>query len=127
MKVWKPKGKKSSAASDSKLALAAHHAQALEKITEEVMEPISEAVSREKKMSLLAPISMNKRKPANFHASDYGLTEAEGRQAKALMGLLGEKSEGVMLVQTSATAPATYNGWCSSLYAAATATWTPSK
>jgi len=124
MKVWKPKSKKSSA--DNQLALAAHHAQALEKITEEVIEPISEAVAREKKMSLLAPVGM-RHMPANFKASDYGLTEAEGRQAKALMGFVGEKSEGVMLLQTSVTAPATYNAWCSNLYAAATATWTPTK
>jgi len=131
MKVWKPKkkdDKKNSA--DSKLALAASHAKALEKITEEVMEPIEEAKERQKKMSLLAPIPI-KHQPANFRASDYGLTDAEGRQAKAIMGLLGEQKDGIALIQTSVIAevlaPKNYNAWCSNLYAAATATWTPEK
>lgn len=125
MKIWKPKKKADKTSADSKLALAAHHAQALEKITEEVIEPIAEAKARSAKMSLLAPLA-KKHSPSNFNPADYGLTAAEGRQAKALMPLLGE--HGAALLQTgSSVAPTSYNAWCTNLYAAATATWTPQK
>jgi hypothetical protein len=131
MKVWKPKKhdeKKGSA--DSKLALAAHHAQALAKVTEEVMEPIAEATAKitakAKTMSLLAPLPSHQR-PSNFNPADYGLDAAEGRQTKALMGMIGESKPPMFLQTTAAVAPVSYNTWCANLYAAATATWSPTK
>jgi hypothetical protein len=130
MKVWKPKKKADKAdknSADSRLALAAHHAEALEKVTEEVLEPVVEAREKSAKMSLLAPIG-KKHAPKNFIPAEYGLTEAEGRRARALMRLLGEDNHGAMLVQTSeSVAPTSFNAWCTNLYAAATATWTPKK
>merc|ERR1719359_1596589 len=49
-------------------------------------------------MSLLAPLA-HKHQPANFNPADYGLTAAEGRQARGLMHLLGEENHGTVLIQ----------------------------
>jgi hypothetical protein len=108
----------------STLALAAHHAQALAKVTAEGMEPIEEAKKEAKKMSLIAPMRLPAPPSTPFVAADYGLDAAEGRRVRSIMRELGENKRAAALIQT-ADAPTSYNAWCTNLYAAATGKGSP--